>query len=473
VTPGPGGVSAAPVAARPAWPWRLYAVVASGRLAVALIATLVALLLVYLLVPQNSSAGAESVRAWVARTGAAGRAVDAVGLTDVRRSLVLWIALGLLFANLFFCMIRRLRSAILTARMPERAPVVTPHWTERSVRARSAAPEELSGLLRHRGYSVRRFDGGVYGVSGRFAHFGSWIFHTGILALMVAGALVALRPDPFRGAAGVGEGESFDIHTSAFLGTNAPVAESLSPLAFEVENVEVATEHDDVRAFETRIVTEAGGRAAIGVNRPYRAAPYQVLGIGFGYMPGWAIVDRRGRMVRGAWVKLAPFPHDAEETIAIGPRTSSVRFRFLPDGEDTDGAGPGGGREPGKAAFRAKVELRGNVLHDGLLAPGERVKLEEGLWFFFLPDVRRYALLEIREEAGHAGVFASFGVIIAGLFLRYGRIRKEVLLRSEGGLVHAFGRSEILESLFEEEMDSLAAAMSSTEATLAAREATT
>jgi hypothetical protein len=52
--------------------------------------------------------------------------------------------------------------------------------------------------------------------------------------------------------------------------------------------------------------------------------------------------------------------------------------------------------------------------------------------------------------------------MIFGLLVRYGRIRKEILVQRSGGALQVHGRGEIFESLFAEEFgrltDALAAA---------------
>ena len=94
-------------------------------------------------------------------------------------------------------------------------------------------------------------------------------------------------------------------------------------------------------------------------------------------------------------------------------------------------------------------------IYDGLLESGQRVPLEDGFEFFFLPEIRRYATLEVIQERGHAAVFACLGVMILGLAIRYFRIRKEILVQHVGGAMEVFGHGEVFESLFAEEFDQL------------------
>ena len=85
------------------------------------------------------------------------------------------------------------------------------------------------------------------------------------------------------------------------------------------------------------------------------------------------------------------------------------------------------------------------------------MELEAGIEFFFLPEVRRYALLNVIEERGQAAVFSCFAIMIGGLLCRYGRIRKEIVVQVGDDSLRLYGRGEIFEHLFAEELDRLAA----------------
>jgi hypothetical protein len=174
---------------------------------------------------------------------------------------------------------------------------------------------------------------------------------------------------------------------------------------------------------------------------------------GFGYMAGWVIIDAGDRMVNGAWVKLIPFPLLRSDTFSIGGSESTVRVRLYPDHYLEGETHQSRSYELQNPQYTARIFWRGVKIYDGLLEPGQRVPLEEGFEFFFLPEIRRYATLEVIQERGHAAVFACLGVMILGLAIRYFRIRKEILVQRVGGAMEVFGHGEIFESLFAEEFD--------------------
>ena len=429
----------------------------SGRLAILLLTALVLLLFLYLFITQWGPEESAQREAWVLENGAPAWVCVALGLTDIRRSAWLYGVFALLFLNLLLCMIRRFRTALVLCRFPPAPPSGSHEWSYREVPAGRLGSEDIAAFLKRKGYRTLISKDAVYGLRGRFAVVGHWVFHVSLLLLLVTGSFVAARPSPFRGTIGVGEGESFDFHKTPFLSENSPRSPEFSDLRFDMDEIDVMTDGGEVRRLEARLSTPDGGRADLAINRPYRSYPYQVMVHGFGYMPGWVIVDRSGKMLKGAWVKLLPFPLEGEDSFRIGPKTSTVSVRLHPDyrpddldGEDGDAVRGDDLRNP---RFETRIRLLGEEIFDGLLEPDQRVPLGDGREFFFLPGIRRYLLLDVIRETEHIVIFIGLGLMILGLAVRYVRLRKEILVQTGGGSLRLSGRCEILESLFEEELD--------------------
>jgi hypothetical protein len=317
--------------------------------------------------------------------------------------------------------------------------------------------EQVAEQLRKAGYRTRESAHTVYGLRGRFASVGHWVFHAGLLAILLVGGSIASSPTPFSGRVAAGVGEPFDLSSARFVSANHEIDPDLPPLRFRVESVDVVLEDREVKRFEVVLSAPDDTRASVATNRPYRSSPYQVLAHGFGYMPGWVIVNSRGRALNSAWLKLLPYPIEDEDSFQIGPEFSTVYVRFYPDHQVENEQDETLSQELRKPRFRTRIVWREAEVYEGLLAPGERVELEAGIEFFFLPDVRRYGLLDIIEERGQAAVFSCFGIMIAGLLLRYGRIRKEIVVRVGDDCLRLYGRGEIFEHLFAEDLDRLAA----------------
>jgi len=428
----------------------------SGRLAVWVLAAVVALLLVYLLVPQRSRLPEQEFVAWVEASGWTGRACHALGATDVLGSRPFWALYGLLVVNLGVCMIRRTGAVRRLCRFPGRIPPPSAGWIERRIEAEGIGTEQVAARLRRRGYRVLAAQGSVYGLRGRLASLGHWMFHAALLALLLAGALLAAERDPFRARIGVGEGEAFDLDTARLMSANQPLPRELPPLRFAVDRVDLLLDEGGLERFEVILSTPEGTRLDASINRPYRSAPFQVLVHGFGYMAGWAIVNPRDRALAGAWVKLVPFPIEAEDSFPLrvgGVEEGTVHVRLDPDHDAQGSRGGSPGHELRDPRFRVRVVWRGREVFRGLLEPGERIGLEGGREFLFLPEIRKYALLDVIEERGHTVVFACLGAMILGLAIRYARLRKEILVDVGDRSLRVYGRAELLEDLFEEELE--------------------
>jgi len=443
---------------RARWLRRQWSFLASGRLTVWLLGILVFVLAAYLFLPQQGEVSARHLERWVEQRGLVGQLCRAVGLTDVLHSPFIWAPCGLMFVNLLLCLVRR-RATLALWRLPERPPLPGASWLRRPLAAGDVSEAQIAELLRREGYRTRVADGCVYGLRGRFAILGHWLFHGALLVLLIVGTVVAVTPPAFRGSLGLGEGEPFDLQRTPLLGSNKPLAPELPDLRFRLDEVDVVTAGLEARRLDAHLTAPDGERGTIAINRPYRRAPYQVMVHGFGYMAGWVIADARGRMVNGAWVKLIPFPLERSDTFALGMNGGSVHVRLYPDHELAGEKDRTRSNELRNPRFRARVVWEGETVFNGLLAPDQRVELPEGLWFFFLPEIRKYALLEVIEEQAYPAVFACLGAMILGIAIRYVRIRREILVRRADGGLEVFGQGEIFESLFAEEFDRLTDAL--------------
>jgi len=450
------------------WDREPLAFLSSGGLAVGLLLLLVLLLGVYLFVPQGEGGPAGDTAVAAKDMGPAASLGRMLGFSDIRHSGWLYATCGLLALNLMLCLIRRFTVMRLLLRRPRAIPASIPAAHLRTVPRGDHDTQAIAALLRRRGYRTLVGERAVYGLRGRCAVIGHWIFHASLLLLLGAGAYVAAREPSFRGVIGIGEGESFDLHAAPFLGANTPLTTDLPGLRFRLDTIDVKTAGDEVRRLEVAISTPAGAGGRIAINHPFRHSSYQVLAHGFGYMPGWVIVDQAGKMLQGAWVKLVPFPLQDEDSFRIGPKTSEVTVRFYPDYSERAGAATSTSHELRNPRFAARITLLGQTIFDGLLEPGERVPLGGGREFFFLPEIRRYLLVDVIREREHHVVFAVLALMVLGLALRYLRLRKEILVQFDGDRLRLSGRGELLEDLFGEEMDRLSAELQKTNAAAAA-----
>jgi len=436
-------------------PRRLLDLLGSGRLAVVLLVATSCLLYLYLVVPQSGQVGERALVGWLEQRGVAGDLLHRLGLTDVLHTWLFWSVYGLLLVNLSVCMTRRLSLVARLCRLPDRPPHPGAGWQQREIGAGGVTAEQVAATLRRDGYRTLVARESVYGLRGRFASIGHWVFHAGLLAILIVGGWLAVEWPPFGGTVGVGEGEPFDLHTARLVSANQEVDSELAPLRFRVEKVDVLLEPQGVKQFDVSL-SSAEDEATLSINRPYRDGPYQVLVHGFGFMPGWMILNARGRIVGSAWLKLLPVPLQEQESFSLGPGESTAYVRFYPDHALENEQDLTLSQDLRNPRFRTRVVWRGEQVYDGLLAPGERVPLGEGKEFFFLPEIRRYALLDVIEERGQTAVFSCFGIMTVGLLVRYGRTRKEIVVSMGEHALRLHGRAEIFEHLFAEDLTRLA-----------------
>jgi hypothetical protein len=440
----------------PPWLRRLIDFLGSGRLAIVLISVMVVVLSLYLLIPQNAPGEEARVAEWLERGGPGAWLANAIGLTDVLSSPIFWAPYVAMFVNLTTCMVRRFGMILESCRFPDAPPQVSAAWIQREVQSPDGSPRGVVTVLRRAGYRTLVDGPIVYGLRGRFAWMGHWVFHVSLLLLGVGGILIALGEDPFRGTVGIGEEELFDLHGSPFLLTSTPLEADLPDLQFRVHGVEVILDGPNVHRFEIKVALPGEDPVSAGINRPFRSRPYQVMAQGFGFMPAWAIANERGRVLWGEWVKLVPYPLERFDSFRLPVAESRVEVRFYPhhgqDGEEDRNLS----QELRNPRFETRIVWKGKPVYEGWLEPEQRVSLGEGLEFFFLGEIRKYGIMMVIHERTYGVMFASFGLAILGLLIRYARTRKEILVRISGDSLGVHGRAEMLESLFAEELDRVA-----------------
>ncbi len=431
---------------------------ASGRLAVMLLPTVVVILAIYLFVPQINQGDPAFVSRWVEQKGLLGQLVHRLWLTNIQHSwLFFYVPYGLLFVNLLFCMIKRFPLLIRMCRFPEQPPRAPAPLLKMELECPDLGVENVARWLGRKGYRTLSGEGSLYGLRGRFSLVGSWVFHVSFLVLLASGLFSMTAPKAFRGKLAIGEGEPFDLHTTLFPSAKVRPSKDLPPLQFRIEDIEFVANDTDLRRFESTLITPEGERATVGINRPYRAAPYQVMAEGFGYMPGWVIEDMRGRVVNSGWVKLVPFPLEVDDQFSLGSYVGGlVSVTFYPDYEEVGQGAHSRSYQALNPKFKTLIEIRGEKVFEGLLEPGQKVSVDERWSFSFLPEIRMYTILDVIQEKTYATAFACFGGMILGLVFRYARIRKEVWVQTSGKSVQISGRSEILPALFQEELEALA-----------------
>ena len=440
----------------------LYGLLASNRLAIVLLILLAVLLLIYLLVPQVDTAYSDITQSGTLTSAIRTALLHFFNMYDVQRSWLLFITYILLFINLGLCQVRRFRFISQKLSFPSHPPSINAGWPYLKTIDCGLKSKSVEEMIQSKGFRLLVENDIIYGLRGRFSIAGHWIFHIGLAILIGYGLWIVTIPAPFRGIVGVGEGESFDLKTSEFLSTTRPASALAHDLAFKLEKIDALLEGEDVRKFEALLSTPRGKPSSIKINNPFRKTPYQAMIHGFGYMPGWVIVNQRGKMIYGSWLKLVQFPLFSEDSFLIGPDESKVIVSFYPNYKPDRPESEKPDQTLANPRFMTKITWKGRKVFEGLLKPREKVTLDGAHSFLFMKEVRKYAILNVIEERPYRIIFAVFGILILGVVVRYSRTRKEILINIKDESIEIYGRSEMLENLFAEELDNLVSELAST-----------
>jgi cytochrome c biogenesis protein len=274
--------------------------------------------------------------------------------------------------------------------------------------------DSVARYLRGRGYLVRRtvHDGEVRfsAVAGRWRHFGSFLFHLGILVITIGGMLGS-----FWGSMEILYGTS---------GDRLPLGDS--PYAVQVEEFDVLrNENMEVTEYvsSVSIVDDSGNRyktATIEVNEPLRFDGYDILQSSYYVDEGsflWARVEYADPAnPAGAAIRLEP---DSVYALRGFPLTITAK-RFLPDLK----IGPDGpysqSANMNNPALEVMIDGEGGAQIGWLFLyhPRFNTRFELPVQFHFA-DVAPiyYTGLQISTNPGSTVLLAGIAVATAGLIL--------------------------------------------------------
>jgi hypothetical protein len=344
-----------------------------------------------------------------------------------------WLLYGMLLINTGVCLWNRIP-------VLRRDLAASPRLTERPAAWEMDTPSETSadearGLLRRMGFRPGVVEPDrVWGSRRRLAPLGTYLFH-GAFFLLAAGFLITLLTRQ-ETKVRVAVGEQYVGRPDQLLSVSPPrvLGAGIPSLDFEVKHIRPEFWSDQLlfTALEAEIEQGGGKRSHTRINRPLWVGPGTFLRIsGFGYAPRYEIVDRRGVVLDGAFIKMNVFPPGQRDYFVLPDHPHRVYLEVVPDVAVENGRAVTRSLNLVNPAVELQV-LRGRVsLGGGLLRQGEGFEFE-GLTLRF-PEIRYWGEFTFVRDPGAPVLFLGYLLALAGLLLRIRGGRAEAEWRAGAG----------------------------------------
>jgi hypothetical protein len=332
---------------------------------------------------------------------------------NIASMLPFWILYGLMLVNTGVCLWRRFPALRLDLARTPRWGGRDPEWSaEMKDRVQ---PESARKLLIGLGFRPSWEQPGVVGgYRRRWTALGTFLFH-GAFFLLAIGFLLSLT---MRQEARVwtAVGEEFQSLPDQFLSQSSPAPLAVGVPAIEYRVARILPEfwRDQLlfTTLEADLVLPGGKQATTRINRPLWLGFGAFVRLsGFGYAPRYELLDRDGRVVDSAFIKLNVFPPGQRDYFRLPEYPHRFYLQVYPDLEvenDIPATRTLNLVEPGVAlhVFRGRLDLGGS-LHWGEFS--------------------------VVRDAGAPILFLGYLVGIAGLLIKLGGRRQEIEWRAGPG----------------------------------------
>lgn len=356
-------------------------------------------------------------------------------------------------------------------------PPPAPRRLEReSEHVRLAVPDAADALvsaaayLRSRRFRVTEASGQVRAEKGHVRELGNLAFHLSLLVLLVG--VAGGRLFGYEGRVAVVEGSTFTNVASSYDAiTSAPLADpsDLEPLEFSLSSFDAEFETSGPRLGEPRSFTavvdwvtpDGAGTTEVRPNQPLEVDGTKFFLTGHGYAPQITVRDGRGDVAASGPVIFLPqdqsFTSDGVVKVPDArPTAIALQGLFLPtaargaDGVDvsvypdlvspalllTAYSGDLGLDDGGAQSVYAldldglvEVETKDGERWRATIAPGETVRLPEGLGSVTFDGVSRFANFQVARDPGKETSLVAALMLLLGLTISLGVPRRRVWVR--------------------------------------------
>lgn len=317
--------------------------------------------------------------------------------------------------------------------------------------------KHLICVMRKRSYALRhRNNGSLCFSKNSLNRWGGVIFHSGLF-LIIAAAIIGLAFQK-RGFAQVMEGEVFAGRNSDFRVKEMGLLSKGFDISFALRLYGLRHTYwdtGDMKSLESSVGVISGNTTvdhAIAINSPLTINGVTMFqSANYGYALSLLLKKPTGQQV------VTNFLLDKPDRIgkpAIGKadfETTDYLFdmTFYPDIAKPSFF-------PSKPILYLKVLERGTPVFQGLVVPGETIRVKNDILQF--AGIRNWSGLVFTENTGANVAYAGFAVAVIGMIINYLLPYKEVRLRALGGSMLAIsGWTKKYPALFEEELSAIKA----------------
>jgi hypothetical protein len=429
---------------------RLLGVLVSMRTTAALLVVLAALMLLTVLLPQDSGATRDTYLRAVERSAVARFWLETAGLGRIATSAPFVVTLVAFFASLAAVLVDRTSSTLrrLRVRAPTReqlAAMVAQEGALEIPLPPGFAGAEAARALESLGYRTAvAGEGSLFAVRNASAVLGFPLFHLAFFVLCAGGVQIwATRSVAMVLAT---EGQAFGARDVRPV-RRAPFER---PPAFElqVDRVDVALE--DGKPIDLSAVLRPSQPSepvqVARVNHPAEWGNLSVLVERAGLAPVLWLQDSRGFTIDRVAVVTS---NEAEAATArLGPSGVVVSVDPIPSGSTFPER-----RALARTPLRVRVHERDRLVFDGPLTAGAVVPV--GDRFLQIAEVRYWVILRLVFERGGALLVAGFVLAVVGLVWRMLLYRREVAVIWDDRTVRIAGRAEMFPAGFPSELETI------------------
>ncbi len=374
------------------------------------------------------------------------------------------ILCGFLLLNIFLCTVKQVRKA----RTLEQSDITAGNSLKMTLIKRGRIDALVLSKLAVPGWNRRVLaDDTLLLRKNRFGYWGSVIFHTGLMLIMLGAFYDTFLG--FQGSFGLMKGQFFNDTPAEYTDTRKGWFNREKGNEFRVFLHDIREEYirQGVKAYGDFTLMVDGVAVKRGLVSSSKPVTYKGLTFykeTFGYFTGISIsspAQKKSAHYRiGLGTHIYPSAETYTRTYDFPGEPYRIYFNFLPDYN-------GNKSKPGTLSYKRKnpyLELHvyekstKRVLFKGLIRLGQKVVLKDGSELRFHENIPYFAF-NVRKGYGYIPVYAGFLVATLGMTLFYWLTPKKIVIKvemdAEASYLVVYSYSHRFRESFKEEMEGI------------------